>query len=166
MVARFKPPLVLSRRRLMVPGGGPTPGDLPSSTRPGRIECKALIDEITVKTIGYLFPGDRAKISIDWGSNVEGLETGCLKAGEVVASCTAEVYRQPDGATDLGFGVAAVNDGPVRIGKRICQAGECTICFVGTTVEQVRGEYRVKFRVTTSEGNVYTRVVRINVSEK
>jgi hypothetical protein len=139
---------------------------LSPSDRASRMEFTALISEITAKTIGAMFPGDRVTISMDWGSNIDNLETGCLKDGETIASCAVGVVELPEGAVTPNFSSVAVSAAEVRINKRKCRAGECTLCVMGTTSNQVLGTYRIKFVATTSFGNVFTRIVRIRVNNK
>lgn len=163
MVARFALPIVLSRRRLTVPG---SVEPLPSADRPSRLEFTALIAEITAKSIGVMFPGDRATISIDWGDNRDGLETGCLKNGETIASCVVGLVESPESASAPSFSPVTVTETGVRINKRECLSGECSLCVMGTSANQVLGMYRIKFVATTSNGNIFTRIVRIRVVDK
>jgi hypothetical protein len=106
-------------------------------------------------------------ISIDWGENTSGTETGVLDAGDTVASCAVAIASgdKPSGAADPTFGSVAVNSTAVVINGRTCSAGEATACTMTLASDQAYGAYRVKFTATTTSGFVVPRWVRFRVVE-
>lgn len=102
-------------------------------------------------------------ISIDWGENTAGLETGVLKAGDTVTSCVVAVYTKPTGAADPTLGSVSVNGSAIYVNDRSCSAGEATYCNITMASDQTAGQYWLKFTATTTNGKVLPRFVRVNV---
>lgn len=107
--------------------------------------------------------GETNTISIDWGENTAGSETGVLKAGDTVTSCTVAVYTKPTGATDPTLGSVSANGSALYVNGRSCSAGEATTNNITTASDQTAGQYTLKFTATTTNGKVLPRFVRVNV---
>lgn len=107
--------------------------------------------------------GETNTLSVDWGKNTAGHETGALKAGDTVASCTVSVYDKPDGSSNPTFGSVTVNVGAIYVNKRSCAAGEATTVNVTTGASQTEGVYTLLFTATTTNSKVIPRYVKINL---
>lgn len=104
-------------------------------------------------------------ISIDWGENTAGTETGVLDAGDTVTSCAVAVDSKPSGAADPTFGSVTVNSGAVYVNGRSCSAGEATSVTMTLASDQAYGAYRLKFTATTTNGFTIPRYCRFRVTE-
>ena len=104
-------------------------------------------------------------ISIDWGENTSGTETGVLDAGDTVASAVVAVDGKPSGAADPTFGSVVVNSTSVVINGRTCSAGEAVAVTMTLASDQAYGSYRLKVTATTANGFVLPRYVRFRVTE-
>jgi hypothetical protein len=118
---------------------------------------------ILVETIPDVARGETNTICVDWGENTAGQETGVLKAGDTVASCTITVYSKPTGATDPTLGSVSVNATALHVNERSCSAGEATTCSITTASDQTAGVYTFKLTATTTNSKVIPRYVRVNV---
>jgi len=118
---------------------------------------------ITSAQIRAMARGETNTLVIDWGENTAGQETGVLKAGDTVASCTAAVYAKPPGADDLILGAVSPNATTVYINGRACSAGEATSGNVTTASNQSAGLYVLRYTATTTNGKVLPRFVRVLV---
>lgn len=107
--------------------------------------------------------GETNTLVIDWGENTAGAETGVLKAGDTVASCTVSVVSKPTGADDPTLGSVTVPGTSGYVNGRLCTTGEWTQVSVQTGASQTAGEYRLKFTATTTNSKVLPRFVRIRV---
>lgn len=103
------------------------------------------------------------RIDCDWGENTSGSETGTLKAGDTVASCTVAVQTKPTGASDPTLGSVTVNATALYVNGRSCSAGEATTCSVTMGASQTYGEYVLKFTATTTNSYTIIRYVRVMV---
>ena len=104
-------------------------------------------------------------ISIDWGENTAGTETGVLDSGDTVASCVVVVDSKPSGAADPTFGTVSVNGTAVYVNGRSCSAGEATSVTMTLASDQTYGAYRLKFTATTTAGFVIPRYARFRCTE-
>lgn len=120
------------------------------------IECKQIYD-VARSTV--------QAVSIDWGENTSGEETGVLDAGDTVSSCVVAVDSKPIGADDPTFGSVSVNASAVVINGRTCSAGEATSVTMTLGATQSYGAYRLRFTATTTNGFTIPRWVRFNVVE-
>lgn len=117
---------------------------------------------LTAPEIRSMGRSEVARIEIDWGENTSGSETGCLKAGDTLTSCTVTVDTKPTGASDPTFGSVTVNGTPV-INERTCSAGEASSVQVTMGSSQTYGIYLLKFVGVTTNGYTLPRFVRVNV---
>jgi hypothetical protein len=104
-------------------------------------------------------------VTVDWGENTSGTETGVLDAGDTVASCVVAVDSKPSGAADPTFGSVVVNSTSVVINGRTCSAGEATSVTMTLASDQAYGSYRLKFTATTTNGFSKPRYCRFRVTE-
>lgn len=118
---------------------------------------------ITAPNIADMAAGETNALCIDWGVSVAGQETGVLKAGDTVASCTAAVSAAPSGASNPTFGSVIPNTSTLYVNGRNCAIGEATSVSIVTGNTQTPGQYLLKFTATTANGKVIPRFVRMNV---
>jgi len=104
-------------------------------------------------------------VSIDWGEDTAGTETGSLKAGDTVASCAVTVETKPSGASDPTFGSVAANSTALFVNGRSCSAGEATSVTMTVSGTASYGEYRLKFVATTTNGFSIPRYTRFVIRE-
>lgn len=104
-------------------------------------------------------------ISIDWGENTIGQESGILDDGDTVASAVVTVDGKPAAATDPTFGAVAVNTIVTVINGRSCSAGEATAVTMTVASDALYGKYRLKFVATTTNGFVIPRYFRFKIVE-
>ena len=107
--------------------------------------------------------GETNVVSLDWGENTSGSETGALAAGDTLASCTVSLDSSPSGSTSPTLGSVAVNSSALVVNGRTCSAGEATTCTVTTGAGQVYGDYRLKFTGTTTAGLILPRFATVTV---
>jgi hypothetical protein len=104
-------------------------------------------------------------VTVDWGENTSGTETGVLDAGDTVASAVVAVDSKPTGAADPTFGGVSVNGTAVVVNGRSCSAGEACLVTMTLASDQAYGAYRLKFTATTTNGFTKPRYVRFRVTE-
>lgn len=109
--------------------------------------------------------GTVQSVSVDFGENTAGTETGALKAGDTVASCVVAVDDKPSGASDPTFGSVTVNATALYVNGRSCSAGEAVSVTMTLGSTQTYGAYRLKFTATTTNGFTLPRYVRFSVVE-
>lgn len=113
--------------------------------------------------IRVMAKGETNAIVIDWGVKTAGSETGVLKAGDTVSSCTVAVDSKPSGASDPTLGSVTAPASTGYVNGRNCAIGEWTQCSIVTGSSQTVGIYRLKFTATTTNGKVIPRFVKIEV---
>lgn len=118
------------------------------------------INAIPVRAIAR---GEVNRIDIDWGENTAGVETGVLKNGDTVSSCTVAVSTKPSGAADPTFGSVTVNSTALYVNGRSCSAGEATTVSITAASDQAYGLYRLKFTATTTNGYTVPRFASVRV---
>lgn len=102
---------------------------------------------------------------VDWGENTAGSETGCLKAGDTVASAAVAVQSKPSGAADPTLGSVSVNVTALNVNGRSCSAGEATTFTVTLGSSQTYGRYVLRVTATTANGFTIPRAVEFNCVE-
>lgn len=107
--------------------------------------------------------GETNTIITDWGENTAGQETGALKSGDTVASCTIAVESKPTGADDPTLGSVTAPNSTEYINNRNCSSGEWTQVNITTAADQAYGTYRLKLTATTTNGKVLPRSITIHV---
>ena len=122
------------------------------------------MSSLTAKQVRTVAKGETNRIDIDWGENTAGSETGVLKAGDTVSSCTVSVQTKPQGASDPTLGSVTVNGSALSVNGRSCSAGEATTCTLTTGASQTEGLYVLKFTATTANSYVLPRFVNVSVS--
>lgn len=120
---------------------------------------------IIAPEIRQMAQGETNTICIDWGENTAGQETGVLKAGDTVASCTVSVVTKPTGATDPTLGSVSANGTALYVNGRSCSAGEATTNNITTGSSQTAGIYLLKYTATTANSKVLPRYVKVTVVE-
>jgi hypothetical protein len=102
-------------------------------------------------------------VSVDWGENTSGTETGVLDAGDTLASAVVTVESKPSGATEPTFGSVVVNSTSVVINGRTCSAGEATAVTMTVASDATYGAYTLKFVGTTTNGFTLPRWVKFRI---
>lgn len=120
---------------------------------------------ITSPEIRVMSQGETNTIVIDWGENTAGQETGVLKAGDTVASCTVSCTAKPTGASDPTLGSVTAPASTGYVNGRNCSIGEWTSGNITTGSSQAAGLYTLKYTATTTNGKVLPRKVQVRVSE-
>lgn len=111
--------------------------------------------------------GETNRLYIDWGENTAGEKTGCLSAGDTVASCAVSVHSKPSGAADPTLGSVTIPTQSSQaddINGRTWSTGEATVCTIQTAIDQAIGLYVLKFVATTANSNVLPRYFKVQVS--
>lgn len=108
-------------------------------------------------------PGEAQPIYVDWGENTAGQETGALKGGDTVASCTVSVDSKPVGAADPTLGSVSLVTSGEYVLRRQVSTGEATKGLVTMASTQAVGWYQLRYVATTTNGNVIPRYVRVKV---
>jgi hypothetical protein len=109
--------------------------------------------------------GTVQSITVDWGENTAGSETGILDAGDTVSSCTVSVDSKPVGASDPTFGSVSVNAAAVYVNGRSCSAGEAVSVTMTLSASQAYGSYRLKLTASTTNGFTVPRYCLFRVVE-
>lgn len=122
------------------------------------------MSSLTAKQVRTVGRSETNRIDIDWGENTAGSETGVLKAGDTVSSCTVSVDTKPTGASDPTLGSVTVNASALYVNGRSCSAGEATTVSITTGASQTYGNYMLKFIATTANSYVLPRYVSVTVS--
>lgn len=109
--------------------------------------------------IYYMARGEVRRTATDWGENTAGTETGVLKAGDTVASCTAAIAsdNKPTGADDLTLGSVTVPGTSTDIDGRTCSTGEWTQMTITAAADQAYGPYKITLTATTTAGEIVKR---------
>ena len=107
--------------------------------------------------------GETNVVSLDWGENTSGAETGALASGDTLVSCAVALDSSPTGSETPTLGSVAVNSTDLTVNGRSCSAGEATTCTVTTGAAQTYGDYRLKFTGTTTAGLVLPRFCTVTV---
>lgn len=118
---------------------------------------------IQASEIRVMAQGETNTIVTDWGENTAGTETGVLKAGDTVASCTIAVSSKPSGASDPTLGSVTVPGSTGYVNGRSCTTGEWTQVNITTASDQTAGEYRLKLTATTTNSKVIPRFIKVRV---
>ena len=125
---------------------------------------------IVCMQIADMARGEKNSVDIDWGENTPGQETGILKAGDTVTSCTVSVATdasgnalKPSGAADPTFSGVVPNSQPIVVLGRTCSAGEATTFTITMAANQTAGQYIMKVVASTANGFILPRNVRVNV---
>lgn len=121
------------------------------------------MSDLVADEIRSMALGETNSIDIDWGVKTAGSETGVLKAGDTVSTCTVSVYRKPTGASDPTLGSVSANGSALYVNGRSCAAGEATTGNITTSSSQTAGVYWLLYTATTTNSKVLPRYVRINV---
>ncbi len=120
---------------------------------------------LTCKQIQTMARGEIQALDLDWGDNTAGEETGALKDGDAVATCTVSVVDKPLNSVDPTLGSVSVPVDPLYVNGRLCLDGQYTTCLVTTAANQDYGRYILKFIATTDNGFVLPRFARVDVGE-
>lgn len=107
---------------------------------------------LTCHEIRTMAVGESQSLDIDWGDSTAGSETGALKNGDTVASCTVSITTKPTDADDPTFGAVSVPLTTLYVNGRSCETGEYTTCLVTMAVDQTAGQYVFAWKVTTTNG--------------
>ena len=109
--------------------------------------------------------GEVRKTATDWGENTSAAETGVLKAGDTVSSCTAAIAtaNMPTGATTLTLGSVTVPGTSTDVDGRTCTTGEWTQMTITALSDQTYGQYKVTLTAVTANGETIKRNIIVNV---
>lgn len=120
---------------------------------------------ISANEIRVMARGEVNTVLTDWGDNASGQETGVLKSGDRVASCTVAVDAKPTGADDPTLGSVTAPDSSEYINGRLCSSGEWTQFNITMASNQAVGTYRLKLTATTTNSKTIPRFIYINVQK-
>lgn len=117
----------------------------------------------TAPEIRVVAQGETNIVLTDWGESTQGTETGVLKSGDTVSSCTVSVVSKPTNATDPTLGSVTAPASTEYVNGRSCSSGEWTKFSIQTAADQAAGLYVLKLTATTAQSKVLPRKVRVRV---
>lgn len=123
------------------------------------------MSQLDAHQIYVMARGEVRKTATDWGENTSGAETGVLKSGDTVSSCTAAIAtaNKPSGATDLTLSAVTVPGTSTDIDGRTCTTGEWTQMTITSASDQAYGQYKITLTATTTNGETIKRNIIVNV---
>jgi hypothetical protein len=122
------------------------------------------MSELTCQQVYTVGRSERRSVTVDYGENTAGSETGALKAGDTLSSVTASTTTKPSGAADPTLGSPSVNGTAVYVNGRSCSAGEAVSMLVTQASDQTYGRYVVTMTGTTTNGEIIPRKIVFNVA--
>ena len=121
------------------------------------------MSDIECPQVREMTRGESDTMSVDFGENTAGQETGVLTDSVTISSCTASTFTKPSGAADFTLGTPAVISTTKYLLGRTVSSGEGVTCSVEIAADQAYGRYVVQFVATLSSGKIRKRRCVVNV---